>query len=366
MAVGTRDVDVNARSIRRNAGKADSVRFPRTRYQGSKRKLAPIILNELRHVEFISVLDAFGGSGAIAYELKRAGKQVTYNDILSFNHQIGLALIENDSLRLDDDEIASIGLRQTGVAYDDFIERTFEGIYFTAEENRWLDVAVQNVRRMMCKYKRSIAWFALFQSALAKRPYNLFHRKNLYMRMADVKRGFGNKASWDRSFDAHFKVFAADADRAVFDSGQSCRATCRDALEIEPIYDLVYIDTPYINHAGVGVDYRDFYHFLEGMVCYDAWPSLIDRKSRHRRLIRRDDPWSNPSAILDMYRTLFDRFRNSVLVVSYRSDGVPTIDELHGLLRVLKSHVRICERVQYQYALSKNRRSNEVLLLAYG
>lgn len=366
MAVRTRDVDANVQLKRCGTGQAVSACFPRTRYQGSKRKLASAILNELRGLEFTSVLDAFGGSGAMAFELKRTGKQVTYNDILSFNHQIGLALIENNTVRLDDDETESIGLRQTGVAYDDFIERTFEDIYFTTEENRWLDVAVQNIRRMACAYKRSIAWFALFQSALAKRPYNLFHRKNLYMRLAKVKRGFGNKASWDRSFDAHFKVFAAEANRAVFDSGQECRAICRDALEIEPAYDLVYIDTPYVNHAGVGVDYRDFYHFLEGMVGYDSWTAQIDRKSKHRRLIRRDDPWSNPSATLNMYRTLFNRFRNSILVVSYRSDGVPTIDELHGLLRDLKSHVRICESVRYQYALSKNRRSHEVLLIACG
>jgi len=30
--------------------------------------------------------------------------------------------------------------------------------------------------------------------------------------------------------------------------------------------DLVYIDTPYISAKGIGVNYFDFYHFLEGIV----------------------------------------------------------------------------------------------------
>ncbi|MCH7475836.1 MAG: DNA adenine methylase, partial [Gemmatimonadetes bacterium] len=131
MAVGTRDVDVNARSIRRDAGKADSVRFPRTRYQGSKRKFAKAILDRLANLDFTTVLDAFGGTGSVSHAFKCAGKQVTYNDILAFNHKIGLSLIENDHVRINQEDVASIGQKRCGVAYGDFIERTFAGIYFT-------------------------------------------------------------------------------------------------------------------------------------------------------------------------------------------------------------------------------------------
>ncbi len=342
---------------------ADLDHFPRTRYQGSKRKLAGAILDNLRSRKFDTVLDAFGGTGAVSYALKCAGKQVTYNDILAFNHQIGLALIENDTARLADEEIEALGARQPGVRYGDFIERTFADIYFTDDENRWLDVAVANIRRLARPYSRAIAWFALFQSALAKRPYNLFHRRNLYMRTADVERSFGNKTSWDRSFPEHFKVFAAQANAAVIDSGGKCSSACSHVFSIDPGYDLVYIDTPYVNRSGVGVDYRDFYHFLEGMVCYDDWPGMIDRTSKHRRLIRRKNPWADPATCPEMFRRLFDRFRESILVVSYRSDGIPSIDELTTMLRDVKRHVDVIDGPQYQYALSTNRRSREVLLI---
>ena len=55
--------------------------------------------------------------------------------------------------------------------------------------------------------------------------------------------------------------------------------------------------------------------------------------------------------------------RDSILVVSYRSDGMPSIDELLGMLREVKRHVRVCDGRRYQYALSTNRRNREVLLI---
>ncbi len=341
-----------------------AARFPRTRYQGSKRKLAATIVEHLHDLEFTTVLDAFGGTGAVSHALKAIGKHVTYNDNLAFNHQIGLALIENDSVRLDDEQIESIAVRRRGVPYGDFIERTFGGIYFTDDENRWLDTAVGNIRSIKGRYQRALAWFALFQSAMAKRPYNLFHRRNLYMRMAHVTRSFGNKATWDRSFQDHFRRFAKDANAAVIDGQGRCRATCMDASEAETGYNLVYIDPPYVNHAGTGVDYHRFYHFLEGLVRYEEWPLLIDHRFKHRPLARLDQPWSDARRIKTMFQAIFTRFRDSILALSYRSDGVPTIGELVSMMRDVKRRVRVVEGPSYQYALSTNSESSEVLLIS--
>lgn len=337
--------------------------FPRTRYQGSKRKIVREIAAHLRDLSFTTVLDAFGGTGSVSHALKREGKRVTFSDILSFNHQIGIGLIQNDRVTLSDADVEALTVRSPSVQYKDFIARTFGGIYFTDEENAELDVIVANVCRLDCSYKRALAWNALFQSCMAKRPYNLFHRRNLYMRTANVERSFGNKASWDRSFADHLRAFAEQANRAVIDSGGSCRAVCGDALEIEPGFDLVYIDTPYINQRGVGVNYRDFYHFLEGMLYYDAWDAMIDRKSKHLRLTRGQDPWSDTAAIPGMFTRLFSHFRGSTLVVSYRSDGIPSIEQLVDMLGQVKSNVRVVSLDRNQYALSTRRNSREMLLI---
>jgi len=338
-------------------------RFPRTRYQGSKRKLAAATLRCLGDLEYDTVLDAFGGTGAVAYAFKCAAKAVTYNDVLAFNHQIGTALIENSRTALDEETARSIGRRLEGVVYPSLVEDTFEGVYFTPEENRWLDVAATNIARIECRYRRAIAWFALCQAAMAKRPYNLFHRRNLYMRTADVKRGFGNKTTWERSFDSHFLAAVAEANEAIVDLGRPCRAVCGDALDVKGTFDLVYVDTPYVRKGGVGVDYRDFYHFLEGLLHYDRWADMIDRGSRHLRLTREPNPWCVGARCGGQFRRLFGRYRGSILVVSYRSDGVPSIEELAAWLGDVKRSVRVIDSNRYQYVLSKNRSSREVLLI---
>lgn len=248
-------------------------------------------------------------------------------------------------------------------SYDDFIERTFDDIYFTREENAWLDVSVQNIHGVDCKYKRAMLFCALFQSVLVKRPYNLFHRKNLYMRTADVERSFGNKATWDRSFADHFAKFVRETNGAVIYGHGTCRALCRDALTIEECFDLIYIDPPYVSGSGTGVDYHHFYHFLEGITRYGKWPDLIDANSKHKRLAGENNPWCNGSRNGEMFTRLFERFAESILVVSYRSDGVPSVSELEARLARVKPTVSVIEGDRYQYALSTNRKSKEVLLI---
>ena len=251
-------------------------KFPSTRYQGSKAKFVDWIWHEISHIPFHTVLDAFGGTGSVAYKLKDNGKAVTYNDILPFNAIIGKAIIENNSELLDESDVNFILEERPTIKYPTFIADNFKDIYYTDEENHWLDIVRYNISTIENEYKRAIAWFALFQSCIIKRPYNLFHRKNLYVRLMNVKRSFGNKKTWDTPFDIHFRTFVDEANHAVFNNGTNCLVLNQDALSIENRYDLVYIDTPYINEKGVGVDYADFYHFLNGLVYYDNWKNLID------------------------------------------------------------------------------------------
>ena len=337
--------------------------FPPTRYQGSKRKLLGWIWQHLCDLPFDTVLDAFGGTGCVSHLFKQHGKQVTYNDALAFNQQIGIALIENDSQRLDEADIERVITPDSSIRYDDFIERTFAGIYFTDRENRWLDVAARNIPRLAGRHRRAMAYYALFQACIAKRPYNLFHRRNLYMRTADVGRTFGNKTTWDRSFEDHFRRHAAAANAALIDTGRPCRALNLDAVEVPGDFDLVYVDPPYVSARNVGVDYHGFYHFLEGLTDYERWPERIDYDSKHRRLEPLPNPWTSAGTNTEAFRQLFHRFADSILVVSYRSDGCPSIDHLVELLAEVKPHVRMATRDGYQYALSKNRRSRETLLI---
>jgi adenine-specific DNA-methyltransferase len=339
--------------------------FPSTRFQGSKRKIIDWLWTNLENLQFDSVLDVFGGTGAVSYLFKCAGKQVTYNDKLSFNWNIGTALVENSSVTLSSKDVDLIlsDDSSNSIEYPTFIQSTFENIYFTNEENAWLDRIIFNINHLVDNpTKRAMAKFAVFQSCIIKRPYNLFHRANLYMRSADVKRSFGNKTTWDTPFEIHFRNFVKEANTSVFDNHRQNKALNLDAIETPVGHDLVYLDPPYLNSKGIGVNYRDFYHFLEGLMHYDNWESLVDYKSRHRRLSPEYSPWNNSKTILTAFEEVIARHQKSILIISYRDDGIPSKDALVDLLSKYKSHVREAKQTQ-KYALAL-RASHELLLIA--
>ena len=346
---------------------------PTTRYQGSKRKILPWIYDCIKDIEFDTVLDAFGGSGMVSYLFKSMGKRVTYNDLFRFNGAIGKSIIENETVRLSDSDVTF--LLNSSMLKEGFIQNTFHDIYFLDEENLWLDNVVKNIENLATfysgstlAYKQAIAYNALFQSCMAKRPYNLFHRKNLYMRTKDVPRSFGNKTTWDRPFHDHFCSFVKEINRAVFCSGISCRAICQDALSLgENQYDLVYLDPPYIKKGGdyhEGTDYLKYYHFLEGLINYHQWGNLIDSNSVNKRI--RKEYLTNefvPSKSQETFGHLIKQFRNSVLVLSYRYGGTPTIDELSQIILKYKSNIKVYDK-HYCYALNKQN-GNAVLNREY-
>jgi len=340
-----------------------TAKFPSTRYQGSKAKLVDWIWEQIADLDFTTCLDAFGGTGAVAYRLKQAGKRVTYNDLLRFNYYIGLALIENNQVRLSPEEVDWLLTRHPEIAYPRFVQDSFPDIYFTDEENAWIDQTITNIRQLTDPYKFALAFFALCQACIIKRPYNLFHRKNLYLRFAEVERSFGNKTTWDKPFDEWFHAFAIEANRAVFDNGQANRALNCEAVDVPGEYDLVYIDTPYISRQGTPVDYFAFYHFLEGLTMYDEWGKHIDLKSKHRRLKPRPSEWTDKRRIHAAFDQLFRRYQESILVVSYRSDGIPSESKLVSLLKRYKRHVRAEHFGLYKYVLSTNTKSKEILLI---
>ena len=345
-----------------NAGKiqetVDFGTFPSTRYQGSKRKILPWIYEHLRKLDFHTALDLFGGSTVVSYLFKRMGKSVIYNDTLRFNYVSGLALIENDFVTLPTDDVKFL----TGQCHDKhepgFIERTFEGIYFTRAENRELDYIRRRISELAIddttgKFKAALASHALFQTCLVKRPFNLFHRKNLYLRSARVKRTFGNKQTWDTPLIEHFAKFLEEASSLVFKGRVPCRSMNCDALSSElPQCDLVYIDPPYLSQRNHETsDYYKCYHFLEGFCRYDEWPQMIDMSTHNRRLRRVPNIWLDNDQIFNAFDSLFEKFKESILVISYKRFGVPSISTLRRMLR--RHGRRVCVHSRhYVYALN--------------
>lgn len=340
-------------------------RFPSTRYQGSKRKLLPWLLGCLRPLPFRTALDAFSGTSAMAYGLKALGKQVTCNDLLVSSRVVAEALVVNDDVRLDPGEAARLVEPVPGRAYPTFIADTFGGVYFTDHENQQLDVLAANLAAFAPDAGSDLAWYALFQACLSKRPFNLFHRRNLSLRIADVPRSFGNKATWERPFGELLSRFAAEASAAVFAGEQQCSAISTDVMSIEGAFDLVYLDPPYVPQRGPGTDYLRLYHFLEGLLGYGGWSSRIDRQSRNLRMSDPPSPWADRRQIRGLLRQVYARFPRALLALSYRSDGTPHPEDLLADLRKARGEVQVHDAGEYRYVLSTNRRSRELLFVAH-
>ena len=126
---------------------------------------------------------------------------------------------------------------------------------------------------------------------------------------------------------------------------------------------MVYIDTPYISSKGLGVDYFEFYHFLEGILNYNQWGDLINYRSKHKPLKRKKSIWTDKNLIHNAFDKLFNKFKDSILVVSYRSNGIPSDAEIVALLKKYKKEVEEVKRKDYKYVLSNND-SEELLFIA--
>lgn len=336
--------------------------FPTTRYQGSKRKLLGWIYQNIKEVEFESALDLFGGSGSVSYLFKKMGKKVTYNDYLKFNFYKGKAIIENSKTSLSAGDVDFL-IQERDHKNNKFVQGTFNGIYYIDAENKWIDSVIGNICELGTKYvgreleyKRALAYYALFESCLIKRPFNLFHRNNLNLRTCDVARNFGNKTTWDKPFDLCFKKFVDEVNLLVFDNGKSNLAINSDALSIDRVdSDLVYIDPPYFfqDKSSTECDYRRMYHFLEGLTNYDKWGELIDYKSKNLHLRSNGNKWLEKSKVLKNFEELIKKFKQSTIVISYKSPGIPTEDEITAILKGYKKKVRIAKS-EYIYALNKS------------
>ncbi|MEZ2441717.1 DNA adenine methylase [Chitinophaga sp. RCC_12] len=341
------------------------INLPVTRYYGSKRKLIVSIWKELEslQLEFNSVLDLFGGSAIFSYYAKAKNKRVIYNDIFSFNSIIGKALIQNDTNKLNKDDINNLLKAKRGIKYKKIIEKNFEDIYFTPKENKQIDIIVQNIELLDDNEKKASAYYLLFQACLIKRPYNLFHRKNLNLRVNFNGGGFGNKVTWERSFEELFSKFLNELDTLVFSNGKKNLSLNTSALSCKKTADLVYIDPPYFRNDD-HVSYHAKYHFLEGLVHYHDIEKFINPLSRNKEiLINKNHEFESKINFLNDLDSLINKHKDSIIVVSYRSNGIPSIDDIISTVRAYKRNVKSINLGKYNYALNRNNNENFEFLI---
>ncbi len=145
--------------------------FPRVRWMGSKFRLLPHLAAVFGEVGGRTALDAFSGSGVVSYLLKRQGFSVHSNDYLGYPGVVARATVVNHAAHLSDADVHRI----MGPPADDrdFIQRTFDGVFFTADDRAFLDSAWSHIQTMT-GHRRALALSALCLSAARKQPRGVF------------------------------------------------------------------------------------------------------------------------------------------------------------------------------------------------
>jgi DNA adenine methylase/adenine-specific DNA-methyltransferase len=296
-------------------------------------------------------VDAFSGSGVVSYVLKAGGRAVVANDQLAFAAAVTEALVANDEHRLTDDDVATIcsGNRDGR----DFIQVTFDGLYFPPEDHQFLDAAWSHVDALEAP-KRQLAIGALCLAAAWKQPRGVF--------TISTPRYDDGRRHLRMPLEALFREAASAFNEAVFVGAQRCESRQGDALAIEGEYAVAYLDPPYAPPRD-DADYIKRYHFLEGLATYWEGQEIM-WETRTRKLAKRHTPFASKRTVRPALERLFEHFKESTLVVSYGSNAAMDVAELESMLRRHKRSVRMLE-IPHRYAFGTHAKATRRVIQEY-
>ena len=208
-------------------------------------------------------------------------------------------------------------------------------IYFSKSECMFLDSLWKNISEIENEYLRSIAIAATCRACQKRYPRGIF----------TVTQGKGKDGRKDfrTNLRQHFKNALQLYNGTVFDNGCRNEALCMDTLKMEKRgFDLVYLNPPYWSPFSDN-DYVRRYHFVEGYSVY--WDGLsINEKTKTKKFDSYFSPFSKLQNAKNALRTLFDRYSDSILVVSYSSNSSPDKTELYDMLSDVKKDVKVFEK----------------------
>jgi adenine-specific DNA-methyltransferase len=309
-------------------------KFPLMRYMGSKYKLIPWLHETFSELEFNTALDAFSGSGVVSYLLKSMGKEVYSNDFLTFSATITKALVENNSTKIEKGDLDF--LMNLDVKSDNFIETTFENVFFSKDELIFLDKISQNISELSSPHKKALALTSLFRSCLKKQPRGVFTISGNLEKYDDGRRDL------KLSLKEHFLEQTKISNKVIFDNSKNNFSYNENIFELKKPNlnpDLVYFDPPYVPPSDDNC-YVKRYHFLEGLSKYWHGEKIM-KETKVKKIQKKFTPFSYKKTAIHAFETMFDQFSDSTLVLSYSSNAYPDLDTLVSLMKNQKSIVEI-------------------------
>ncbi|MEI6708267.1 MAG: DNA adenine methylase [Methylococcales bacterium] len=303
--------------------------FPALQYLGAKHTHLAWI-NKFIPIRITTALDAFAGSQSMAFLFKQLGFKTITNDFLNFNHQIGLALIENNNIQLSNDDVNLLFSPAINKTDFQLIENLFTNVFFQQDEATFLDNLRANIPLLENRYKQALAYTIINRSMTRKITMGHFAHTQALQYASDPERIKRNR-SLIRPLKAIFEDLLPEYNQAIFDNQQDNRSYQQNILELLPTLeniDLVYFDPPYCDsHA----DYQSFYHLLETFTEYWQDKQFINGIKRYEP--QRFSGFDKKRDAIASFEKLFELADNIPhWIISYNNRSYPCIEEFEKML----------------------------------
>lgn len=335
--------------------------YPPTRFMGSKERLLSALWQQIGRFEPSSVLDLCSGSGVVGYMLKAQGCQVYSNDYMAMAATIAKALIANNDTILEDEEIETI--LTAADEGDAFVQRTYDGLYYDAQDAAFIDRARTRIAQMLGT-KKELAKAALIRACVKKRARGIFTYTGL--RYNDGRRDL------KLTLAEQFRTAAEAINAAVFSNGRQNVVSRSDIATAPPMVDadLIYLDPPYFSPLSDN-EYVRRYHFVEALAC--DWEGVeIQTDTKTKKIRNYPTPFKTEAGTAAAFEELAETYSGKPLLISYSSNALPKAEETLGLLRRHRERAEVVE-VDHLYSFGnqghlKNGAKNrvkELIFVAY-
>lgn len=309
-----------------------------TNYIGSKQKLVDWIWKHTPEGAG-TVLDAFSGSAVVAYMYKTKGLQVIANDRLRYCHHAARAIIENNSVRLSEDEIEA--LLADNAKAGSFVQDNFKGIFFAKGVHALIDTIRANCDKLS-GFKKDIALFGLGKTCMSgKGGFGHFSSSTDYGRRQDTPDEFKDR----------LRKNLQRINALVFDNDKENKAHRQDINDLLPKAkaDLAYFDPPYATEFST-TNYERAYHFVEGLMTY--WEGLEIKADTKVKYYETDHKTVTKANASEFFQTFLGNAKHIPhWLISYRDHAYPNEQEMKRIIGSFGKQSRMKSK-DHHYAIT--------------
>lgn len=309
-----------------------------TNYIGSKQKLVDWIWKHTPEGTG-TVLDAFSGSAVVAYMYKTKGLQVIANDRLRYCHHAAKAIIENNSVRLSEDEIEA--LLADNAKAGSFVQDNFKGIFFAKGVHALIDTIRANCDKLS-GFKKDIALFGLGKTCMSgKGGFGHFSSSTDYGRRQDTPDEFKDR----------LRKNLQRINALIFDNDNENKAYRQDINDLLPKakVDLAYFDPPYATEFST-TNYERAYHFVEGLMTY--WEGLEIKADTKVKYYETDHKTVTKANANEFFQTFLGNAKHIPhWLISYRDHAYPNEQEMKRIIGSFGKQSRMKSK-DHHYAIT--------------